>query len=62
MYLGGLGLCSLQLAFTSDLVKIYLVNLYTITWKHPVEIYLLLLRGFFEGTFLGEFLDLVNFT
>ena len=58
--IGGLGPCSLYLIFSSDLVKIYLVDPYR--WKDLVELYLLVRKDFNVSAFSGELLDLVDHT
>jgi len=58
--IGGLGPCSLYLIFSSDLVKIYLVNPYHL--KDLVELYLLVRKDFNVSAFSGELLDLVDHT
>jgi len=52
LYIGGLGPCSLYLIFSSDIVKIYLVDPYR--WKDLGELYLLVQFFFNVIAFSGE--------
>ena len=59
--IGGLGPCSLYLIFSSDLVKIYLVNPYTVGKISSSSIFLVR-KDFNVSAFSGELLDLVDHT